>query len=145
MSASTQKISLAVSWASTNPQLLDGLAKLHPPEETLIHLDHWRTDPYDINYPAYEPTPATRAYLEKARALEKTLDDFRMAIERMPNFRAAKAAMRICSAARASRIWRWVAAGALSVMSVAACPYSCSAPAWPPDRPAITPRLYGPS
>ena len=65
----TQKISLAVSWASTNPQLLDGLARLHPPEETLIHLDHWRTDPYDINYPVYEPTPATRAYLEKARAL----------------------------------------------------------------------------
>ena len=65
----TRNISLAVCWATTNPQLLDGLAKLHPPEETLIHLDHWRSDPYDINYPVYEPMPATRAYLEKARAM----------------------------------------------------------------------------
>lgn len=65
----TRKISLAVCWATTNPQLLDGLAELHPPEETLIHLDHWRTNPYDINYPAYEPMCATRAYLEKARAM----------------------------------------------------------------------------
>lgn len=65
----TRKISLAVCWASANPQLLDGLAKLNPPDETLIHLDHWRTSPYDVNYPAYEPTPATRAYLEKARAM----------------------------------------------------------------------------
>lgn len=65
----TQNISLAVCWASANPQLLDGLAKLHPAAETLIHLDQWRTDPYDVNYPEYRPTPETRAYLEKARTM----------------------------------------------------------------------------
>ncbi len=65
----TQKISLAVCWATTNPQLLDGLAKLYPPDETLIHLDHWRANPYDIHYPAYEPMAATRAFIEKANAM----------------------------------------------------------------------------
>jgi len=65
----TRKISLAVCWASANPRLLDGLAALHPPEETLIHLDLWRTSPYDVHYPEYQPTPAAASYMAKARAM----------------------------------------------------------------------------
>ena len=62
-------VSLAVCWASSNPQLLDSLAKVHPPEETLIHLDQWRTSPYDVKYPEYIPTDEASAYLEKANAM----------------------------------------------------------------------------
>jgi len=62
-------ISLAVCWASSNPQLLDSLAKVHPPEETLIHLDQWRTSPYDVKYPEYVPTQQALEYVEKANAM----------------------------------------------------------------------------
>lgn len=62
-------ITLAVSWASSNPQLLDSLAKIHPPEETLIHLDRWRTSPYDVKYPEYIPTEQAVAYIEKANKM----------------------------------------------------------------------------
>lgn len=62
----TRNISLAICWASANTQLLDSLAKVHPPEETLIHLDQWRTDPYDVNYPRFVPSADAAAYLAKA-------------------------------------------------------------------------------
>ena len=64
-----EDISLAVSWASSNPMLLDSLAKVHPPEQTLIHLDQWRTSRYDVNYPEYLPTDETKAYLAKANSM----------------------------------------------------------------------------
>jgi len=62
-------ISLAVCWASSNPQLLDSLAKVHPPKETLIHVDRWRTSPYDVKYPEYIPTEQAMAFLKKANAM----------------------------------------------------------------------------
>jgi len=64
-----ENISLAVSWASSNPMLLDSLAKVHPPDQTLIHLDQWRTSRYDVNYPEYLPTDETKAYLAKANSM----------------------------------------------------------------------------
>jgi hypothetical protein len=33
----------------------------------LIHLPNWRTDPYDENYPTYEPSPEGRAFVETAQ------------------------------------------------------------------------------
>jgi len=64
-----ENISMAVCWASSNPQLLDSLAKVHPPEETLIHLDQWRTSPYDVKYPEYIPSPEAEVFVEKANAM----------------------------------------------------------------------------
>jgi len=63
------KITLAVCWAGTNSDMLDALAAAHPPDQTLIHLSHWRTDKYDINYPDYTPRDDTVKYMEKARQM----------------------------------------------------------------------------
>ncbi|HUU70284.1 MAG TPA: DUF6259 domain-containing protein [Planctomycetota bacterium] len=61
-----KNITLAVSWASSNPQLLDSLAKIHPPDQTLIHLDQWRTSRYDVKYPEYIATEQAVAFIAKA-------------------------------------------------------------------------------
>jgi len=62
-----RNISLAVCWANAIPDMLDALAAVHPPSQTLIHLSGWRTDKYDVNYPDYVPTEQTLAYMAKAR------------------------------------------------------------------------------
>jgi len=62
----TQRISLAVCWAGSDVHMLDALASVHPPQETLIHLSGWRTDPYDINYPQYRPSANALEYMRKA-------------------------------------------------------------------------------
>lgn len=72
-----KNISLAVCWAGPQEEILDALAAAHPPEQTLIHLATWRTDPYDINYPDYNPTEAAIQYMAKAR---------RMGFHVMPHF-----------------------------------------------------------
>jgi len=64
-----QRITLALSWAHPIPEMLDALAAVHPPDETLIHLSHWRTDEYDLNYPEYTPNPKAIAYMKKARQM----------------------------------------------------------------------------
>ncbi len=61
-----EQTTLAVSWVSSHPGLLEPLAKLNPPEQTLIHLDKWRSDPYDVNYPKYEPSEEGRAFVKQA-------------------------------------------------------------------------------
>lgn len=63
------KISLTVAWASSNPELLDSLAKVHPPEEILIHMDQWRTSRYDVKYPEYIPTEQTEGFMKKANEM----------------------------------------------------------------------------
>ncbi|MCL4419914.1 DUF6259 domain-containing protein, partial [Patescibacteria group bacterium] len=63
------KINFTVGWASPNPAMLDALAKVNPPERTLIHLASWRTDGYDINYPNYVPSEDTKAYMKKANEM----------------------------------------------------------------------------
>ena len=62
----TDRIDFSVGWAGANPEMLDALAKAHPPEKTLIHLSGWRTDGYDINYPNYVPSEAAKIYMNKA-------------------------------------------------------------------------------
>ncbi|HOJ73341.1 MAG TPA: DUF6259 domain-containing protein [Phycisphaerae bacterium] len=56
-------------WAASVPEMLDALAAVHPPHETLIHLSDWRTDKYDVNYPEYTPSDQTLAYMAKAREM----------------------------------------------------------------------------
>ena len=64
------KITLAVCWAWADEKMLDALAAVHPPEETLIHLSHhWRNDKYDINYPDYTPNETGLKYTAKAREM----------------------------------------------------------------------------
>jgi hypothetical protein len=63
------KIDFSVGWAGAVPDMLDALAKLHPPERTLIHLSQWRTDKYDHNYPNYVPSEDAIAYMKKANEM----------------------------------------------------------------------------
>jgi hypothetical protein len=62
-------ITLAMSWANPNEAMLDALAAVHPPEETIIHLSNWRTDRYDLNYPEYTAREEVLRYMEKAAAM----------------------------------------------------------------------------
>lgn len=63
------RITLAACWAGPNTEILDALAAIHPPEQTLIHLSDWRTDKYDVNYPEYTPRPETIEYIGKAKKM----------------------------------------------------------------------------
>jgi hypothetical protein len=60
-------ITLAVCWARPRIDVLDALATVHPPEQTLIHLSRWRDEKYDVNYPDYTPSAETIAYMKAAR------------------------------------------------------------------------------
>jgi hypothetical protein len=62
-------ISLVQCWAPPNMEMLDALAEVHPPEETLIHLSNWRTEKYDVNYPDYTPTEEAITYVKKAKEM----------------------------------------------------------------------------
>jgi hypothetical protein len=64
-----EDISFSVGWAGAEPAVLDALARLYPPQKTLIHLSHWRTSRYDVDYPNYVPTPKALAYLNKANEM----------------------------------------------------------------------------
>jgi hypothetical protein len=62
-------VAFSLQWASPVPEVLDAAAALFPPQRTLIHLSNWRTSRYDVDYPDYVPTPQTRVYMDKARAM----------------------------------------------------------------------------
>jgi len=62
-------ISFTVQWAGPDVNVLNALAKIYPPEKTLIHLASWRTSNYDINYPDYTASNAAKAFTEKANAM----------------------------------------------------------------------------
>lgn len=62
-------VTLAFSWAAPAPAMLDAMAAVHPPEQTIIHLSDWRTDKYDVNYPEYTPREDVIKYIEKARQM----------------------------------------------------------------------------
>ncbi len=64
-----RQISLALCWAGPNEAMLDALAAVHPPEQTLIHLADWRTEKYDVMYPDYTPREDVLRYLAKARKM----------------------------------------------------------------------------
>lgn len=65
----TDRITLAVCWQNPDVNMLDALASVHPPDQTLIHLANWRTERYDINYPDYTPRDETVTYMKKAREM----------------------------------------------------------------------------
>lgn len=62
-------ISFCYCWVHSDPELLEAMARLYPAEKSLIHLSHWRTSEYDIDYPDYFPSDKARAFLEKANAM----------------------------------------------------------------------------
>ena len=64
-----EDINFSVQWAAAKHDVLDALARLHPPRKTLIHLSNWRTSAYDVDYPTYEPSDEARAYMHKAREM----------------------------------------------------------------------------
>jgi hypothetical protein len=63
------EVSFAICWARADASLLESLAALHPPQRMLIHLSHWRTQPYDVGYPDYVPTDDAKAFLARANEL----------------------------------------------------------------------------
>jgi len=71
------EVGLALSWCPTDPAILDALSTRFPPPQTLLHLPDWRTDPYDENYPTYEPSDRAKSFLAKAA---------RMGFRVMPHF-----------------------------------------------------------
>ncbi len=65
----TTNITFAFQWANADARLLDALAKIHAPEQTLIHLSNWRTSKYDVDYPDYFPSIEARQFMAKANEL----------------------------------------------------------------------------
>ena len=64
-----QKVKLALSWAPSDPGLLDALAKRVKPERVLLHIPNWRKDDYDENYPTFQPSEEGRNFIQKAREM----------------------------------------------------------------------------
>jgi len=63
------EVTLAVCWVGNNLNLLEPLAKLNPPEKTLIHQDKWRDRPYDVEYPRYVPSDEGRTFVSQAQSM----------------------------------------------------------------------------
>jgi len=63
------RVSLALSWCPTRPAILDALAARVEPGRVLLHLPNWRTDPYDENYPDYDPSTEGQTFVEKAQQM----------------------------------------------------------------------------
>ena len=62
-------VRLALSWCPTDPGILDALAERIDPRTVLLHIPNWRSDPYDENYPTFEPSDAGKAFIAKARKM----------------------------------------------------------------------------
>ncbi|MBI2300672.1 MAG: hypothetical protein HYU66_17325, partial [Armatimonadetes bacterium] len=60
------ELRFALSWYNGDPAVLDALAARIEPRRVLIHFSNWRTDPYDENYPTYEPSGRARETIGKA-------------------------------------------------------------------------------
>lgn len=63
------QLGMAISWCPTDLAVLEALARKVNPRRVLIHLPNWRTDPYDENYPTYNPSEAAREFIARARQL----------------------------------------------------------------------------
>ncbi len=64
-----QDVTLAFTWCESDPAFLDALAQKVKPSHTLLHLAHWRTDPYDENYPTFEPSPEAKLFVAKGKQM----------------------------------------------------------------------------
>jgi hypothetical protein len=52
-----------------DPSLLDRIAALFDPAETMIYLPDWRLSAYDTNYPDYTPAPGVAAFAARAHSM----------------------------------------------------------------------------
>ena len=58
-----------ISWCPTDENILKALAKRIDPRKVLLHIPHWRQDPYDENYPRYVASETGSAFVKKAQAM----------------------------------------------------------------------------
>ena len=64
-----KEISLALSWAPADADLLRALAKKVDPKRVLLHVPHWRVHGYDQCYPDFTPSESFKEYLKFASSL----------------------------------------------------------------------------
>ena len=64
-----KNIKMAVSWADSNTEVLEVIAKHVDPEKVVIHMAQWRDFKYDQNYPDYAPSAAAVNYIEHGAKL----------------------------------------------------------------------------
>jgi hypothetical protein len=64
-----KNIKMAVSWADSNTEVLDAIAKHVDPNKVVIHMSNWRDFTYDQNYPDYTPSAAAVNYIEHGAKL----------------------------------------------------------------------------
>ncbi|HNQ87100.1 MAG TPA: DUF6259 domain-containing protein [Verrucomicrobiota bacterium] len=62
-------IAFAVSWCPGDATILEALARRLDPRRVLLHYPHWRTDPYDENYPNYVPSDDARQFIAKGQSM----------------------------------------------------------------------------
>jgi len=72
-------VRFAVSWCPTDITILDALKARIDPRKVLLHVSHWRSDPYDQNYPTFTPSEKGAAFVKRARE---------MGFRAMPHFNA---------------------------------------------------------
>jgi len=63
------KLGLAVAWCPCDTEILDALAKKSDPSRIMMHLNDWRTDPYDTFYPRYMETEKAAVFIKKALSM----------------------------------------------------------------------------
>jgi hypothetical protein len=59
-------IRLGVQWCPMAQAVLDALEAVLPPARVMLHVPSWRSDPYDVNYPEYNASPAGKAFIQQA-------------------------------------------------------------------------------
>lgn len=62
-------IKFALSWCPGDTRILDAVAKKIEPDKVLLHFSNWRTDPYDENYPTFNPSDNAKTFIKKARQM----------------------------------------------------------------------------
>jgi len=64
-----QSLGMAISGCRGEIAILEELAKRVDPRKVLIHFSHWRSDPYDVNYPTYTASENGAAFIARARQM----------------------------------------------------------------------------
>jgi hypothetical protein len=62
-------VRFAVSWCPCDVTVLDALKARIDAGKVLLHVSHWRSDPYDQNYPTYTPSEQGAAFVKCAREM----------------------------------------------------------------------------
>jgi hypothetical protein len=64
-----KNIQVVITVSNPDTTLLDAVANLLDPTQTLIYLVDWRASPFDANYPDYTPAATTAAFIQYAHGL----------------------------------------------------------------------------